>query len=186
MSTGNASVDKIIDTTIGHEGAYSNNSADRGGATMWGITETVARAHGFKGDMRLLPRATAVNIYEADYWFGPRFDLVQQVSPLIAAELFDTGVNMGPSVPAKFFQRWLNVFNNQQKLYPDLIADGQIGPRTINGLKQYLSARGKDAEKVMVRALNCSQGNRYLELSEGREANETFTYGWLLNRVGAL
>lgn len=186
MSTGNATVDKIINDTIGHEGGYSNNSADRGGATMWGITETVARAHGYKGDMRQLPRATAIGIYEADYWFGPRFDQVQQVSSQIAAELFDTGVNMGPSVPSKFFQRWLNAFNNQQKLYPDLIADGQIGPRTINALKQYLVSRGKDAEKVMMRALNCSQGARYLELSEGREANETFTYGWLLNRVGSL
>jgi hypothetical protein len=34
-----------------------------------------------------------------------------------------------------------------------------------------------------VRALNCSQGARYLELAEGREANEDFLYGWVKERV---
>jgi lysozyme family protein len=42
---------------------------------------------------------------------------------------------MGPSVQTKWFQRWLNVFNIQGTLYPDLIADGFIGPRTISALK---------------------------------------------------
>lgn len=184
MSTGNEVVDQIINTTIGHEGGYSNNPNDTGGATRWGITEKVARTHGYKGDMRDLPRETAVSIYEDDYWYAPRFDQIATVSPAVAAEMFDTGVNMGPSVPIKFLQRWLNAFNNQGKHYPDQTADGRIGPRTVDALKQYLTSRGKDAEKVMVRSLNCSQGARYLELAEGRQTNETFVYGWMLNRVG--
>ncbi|HBY8180253.1 hypothetical protein O5202_26195, partial [Escherichia coli] len=69
------------------------------------------------------------------------------------------------------------------KLYPDLIPDGAIGPRTITALKGYLSARGKEGEQVLLRALNCSQGARYLELAEGREANEDFLYGWVKERV---
>jgi hypothetical protein len=35
----------------------------------------------------------------------------------------------------------------------------------------------------MLRALNCSQGQRYLELAEQRSANETFVYGWVRERV---
>jgi lysozyme family protein len=85
--------------------------------------------------MRNLTRQQALDILTADYWTGPRFDLVSEVSPAIAAELCDTGVNMGPSVQTKWFQRWLNVFNIQGSLYPDLIADGFIGPRTISALK---------------------------------------------------
>ncbi|HDS6520211.1 TPA: glycoside hydrolase family 108 protein [Klebsiella oxytoca] len=173
----------IFNSILGKEGGYVNNPNDKGGPTNWGITQAVARAHGYSGDMRDLTRQQALDILSADYWYGPRFDLVATVSTSIATELCDTGVNMGPSVQVKWFQRWLNVFNNQQKLYPDLIADGQIGPRSINALKSYLNTRGKEGEEVLLRALNCSQGQRYLELAEQRPANESFVYGWVKERV---
>ncbi|EFO2555259.1 hypothetical protein B6Q75_27160, partial [Escherichia coli] len=120
---------------------------------------------------------------EADYWFGPRFDQVATLSPDIAAELCDTGVNVGPTVASRMLQRWLNVFNQQGRLYPDMDTDGRIGPRTINALRAYLQKRGKDGELVLVKALNCTQGDRYLELAEKREANESFVYGWMKERV---
>ncbi|EHB7717141.1 hypothetical protein JV476_004977, partial [Escherichia coli] len=134
-------------------------------------------------DMRDLTRGQALEILEADYWFGPRFDQVATLSPDIAAELCDTGVNMGPTVASRMLQRWLNVFNQQGKLYPDMDTDGRIGPRTINALRAYLQKRGKDGELVLVKALNCTQGDRYLELAEKREANESFVYGWMKERV---
>ncbi|EOH0525696.1 glycoside hydrolase family 108 protein [Klebsiella aerogenes] len=175
--------DNIFDAILGKEGGYVDHPNDKGGPTNWGITQATARAHGYTGDMRNLTREQALSILEADYWYGPRFDQVASVSSAIAAELCDTGVNMGPSVPVKWLQRWLNAFNNQQNLYPDLVADGHIGPRSISALKSYLAARGKEGEEVMLRALNCSQGQRYLELAEGRPANESFVYGWVKERV---
>ena len=175
--------DQIFNAILGKEGGYVNNPADKGGATRWGITEVVARAHGYSGDMRQLPRETALAILTADYWTGPRFDLIADVSPVIAAEICDTGVNMGPSVPAKWLQRWLSAMNNGGKLYPDLIPDGQIGPRTVSALKSFLLARGKEGEAVLLKALNCSQAARYLELAEQRPANEAFLYGWVKERV---
>ncbi len=175
--------DDIFNEIIGKEGGYVNNPDDKGGPTNWGITQITARAHGYAGDMRNLTRLQAVAILDADYWTGPRFDQVAQVSMPIAVELTDTGVNMGPSVAAKFLQRSLNVMNSQGKLYPDLIADGQIGPRTITALKTYLSARGANSLVIMLRSLNCLQGAKYIELAESRVANETFVYGWLANRV---
>ena len=54
--------DEIFAGIVGREGRYVNNPNDRGGATCWGITERVARAHGYQGDMRDLPRATALAI----------------------------------------------------------------------------------------------------------------------------
>lgn len=170
--------DEIFSSILGKEGGYVNNPADKGGPTNWGITQAVARAHGYTGDMKDLTRSQALNILESDYWVGPRFDQVSQVNNAIAVELTDTGVNMGPSVAAKFLQRSLNVFNNQGKLYADIVADGQIGPRTITALRSFLSARGRDGEKVMLKALNSLQGARYIELAESRVANETFAYGW--------
>ena len=148
--------DEIFEAILGKEGGYVDHPDDKGGPTRWGITQAVARAHGYAGSMKDLPRDTALEILTADYWDGPRFDQVASLSPSIAAELCDTGVNMGPAVQSKWFQRWLNAYNQQGQLYPDLIADGQIGPRTISALKSFLAMRGKDGEQVMLKSINCS------------------------------
>ncbi|GAB4591902.1 putative peptidoglycan-binding domain-containing protein [Edwardsiella tarda] len=175
--------DQIFDALLGREGGYVDHPHDKGGPTKWGITEKVARAHGYTGDMRNLTRAQALEIYESDYWLGPRFDQVAEYSALVAAELCDTGVNMGPSVPSKWLQRWLTAFNDGERLYPDISADGVIGPRTLSALRTYLDARGEEGEQVLLRALNCSQGDRYLNLAEQRVQNESFLYGWVRERV---
>jgi lysozyme family protein len=177
------SIDTMIDATIGKEGGYSNNPADTGGATRWGITERVARANGYSGDMKLLPRETAFAIYKAQYAIKPGFAAVAAISPAIGEELFDTGVNMGPAIPAVMFQKALNGLNNQARDYPDLKEDGDIGPASLAALKAFLAKRGKEGESVLLKALNCLQGERYIELARGRPANETFLYGWLRSRV---
>lgn len=177
------SIDSMIEATIGKEGGYSNHPSDTGGATMWGITERMARKHGYRGDMRQLPRATAVAIYRQEFAIDPGFAAVAAISPAIGEELFDTGVNMGPSVPARWLQEWLNAFNGQGKLYPDIEEDADIGPGTLVALRAFLKTRGADATTVMVRALNCSQGERYKALARGRPANEDFIYGWVRARV---
>lgn len=174
--------DEFIDGLLGREGGNVNHSSDRGKATNWGITSQTALAHGYS-DVRTLTREQARAIYEADYWYGPRFDQVAELSPAVAEELLDTGANMGPSVASRFFQRWLSALNLRGKLYPDLDADGWIGPRTITALKAYLNYRKKDGETVLLRGLNSSQGAKYLELAEKDETQEDFLFGWVLNRV---
>src|SRR4030095_6616507 len=88
-------------------GAYVTHPADRGGPTRFGITEAVARAHGYAGAMAELPREEAAAIYRRLYWLRPKFHEVSARSPRLAAELFDTGANMGPAVAATFLQRAL-------------------------------------------------------------------------------
>lgn len=177
-------IDDLIDEVIGREGGYTNNKADRGGATRWGITEKVARTNGYTGDMRGLPHATAVTIYRRLYWQKPGFDRVATRVPLVAAELFDTGVNMGPAVASKFLQRVLNALNRGATDYPDIAVDGAIGPRTLGALDGFVAKRGAAGEKVLVKALEALQGARYMALAESRPANEAFLYGWLANRLG--
>lgn len=176
-------IDQMIEATIGKEGGYSNNSHDTGGETMWGITAKVARANGYTGSMRDLPRARAVAIYRQEYAIKPGFAAVAEIMPSVGEELFDTGVNMGQALPALWLQEWLNVFNRQGKLYADIKEDGQIGPATLASLRGLRMSRGAEAETVLLRALNCSQGERYKVLSQKRPANEEFTWGWLRNRV---
>lgn len=175
--------DDIIDEIIAREGGYVNDPDDAGGATRYGITEKVARAHGYKGDMKSLSRDTAVSIYKSDYWTGPRFDQIGAVNMEVAVELMDTGVNMGPAAATKFLQRCLNVFNQQGRAYPDMSVDGMIGPRTVAAFRSFVAARGKEGVNVMLKSLNSLQGARYIELAEQRPANESFVYGWMANRV---
>ena len=184
MATKIPSIDSLIDEVIGREGGYSNHPADRGGPTCWGITQAVARENSYRGDMRSLPRSTAAEIYKRLYWTKPKFDQVAKVAPLIAAELFDTGINMGPAVAAGFLQRALNALNRGANDYPDVGADSQIGPRTIDALTRFLRVRGPSGEQVLLKAIEALQGERYLALAERRPANEAFLYGWLSNRIG--
>lgn len=176
-------VTRLIDDVIDREGGYVDHPADRGGPTRYGITQAVARAEGYPGAMRDLPRALAARIYRRRYWQLPNFDRVATRAPTLAAELFDTGVNMGPAVAAKFLQRVLNALNRQQRDWSDLIVDGQVGARTLAALDALLATRGPAAEAVLVKAINALQGERYLRLAETRPANEAFLYGWLAMRV---
>lgn len=175
---------KIIDEMIKREGDYVDNAADRGRATRWGITEKVARASGYGGDMRHLPRDFAVAIYTHQYINAPGFARILSISTLIGEEMIDTGVNMGTSLPGPWLQRILNALNQQARTFPDLVVDGELGPATQSALRAVLDQRGYQGEVVIARALNCLQGARYLEITEARQKNEAFFFGWMLNRVG--
>lgn len=179
------SVETLVDELIEREGGYVDHPADRGGPTRWGITEAVARAHGYGGAMAELPRDDAVAIYTRLYWLRPRFNQIARRAPRVATELFDTGANMGPGVAATFLQRALTALNRNGRDYPDLVPDGRVGPATLGALDSFLEVRGAaSGETVLLRALEALQGERYLRLAEKRPANEAFLYGWLANRVG--
>lgn len=177
------SVEQMIEDLIDREGPFVDHPADRGGPTCWGWTEESARSEGYAGAMKDMPRSWAAAAYNRKYFIRPGFNQVYMLSQPIAEELFDTAVNMGLSIPAPWLQRWLNAMNRIGKIYPDISIDGRIGPATIGALRSFLHARGAEGEKVMLRGLNSLQGARYLELTEKRELNETFLYGWILSRI---
>src|SRR4051794_26318233 len=136
-------IEQLIDALIDREGGYVNHPADKGGPTCFGITEAVARAQGYCGAMRDLRRDEAAAIYRRLYWTRPRLDAVAERSLRLAAELFDTGVNMGPAVAVTFLQRALTALNRNGKDYPDLVPDGRIGAVTVAALDSFLRIRGK-------------------------------------------
>ena len=183
--TGATNIEELVDALIEREGGYVNHPADKGGPTCFGITEAVARAHGYAGPMRQLPRQEAIAIYKRLYWLRPGFDRIATRSVRVAAELFDAGVNMGPAVAATFLQRALTALNRNASDYPDLVPDGRIGSQTLAALDAFFAKRGaRSGETVLMRALEALQGERYLRLAERRPANEAFLYGWLANRIG--
>jgi lysozyme family protein len=181
-------IDAIINGILDREGGeYTDDPNDSGGPTKWGITVPVLMKYLHRpltlDELRNLSRGTAAHLYVQQFYFEPHFDRIADVSTPIAAELTDTGVNLGPVQATMFLQRCLNAFNRQGKLYPDVKVDGGCGDVTITTLQKYLATRGADAEKVMMRALNGLQAAFYIKLAEGRPKDENFVYGWILNRV---
>jgi len=174
--------DRMINEVIRIEGGYSDNAADSGGETNYGITHRVARAYGYYGEMIDLPRQQAFDIYVDRYWTSVHGDEMAEISEMVTEEVLDTSINMGVSRAAKFLQRALNALNDSEDLYTDLVVDGNIGSATVNGLKLFMLNRNED-EEVLSKVLNCLQGAKYVSLVEAREKDEQFFYGWVKNRV---
>ncbi len=106
------------------------------------------------------------------------------MAPTVAAELFDTGVNMGVAAGAGFLRRALNALNSNHADYPDIAPGGPIDAAALAALKAFLRVRGAGAETVLIKALDALQGERHIALAQQRPADEAFLYGWLANRVG--
>ena len=177
------SIKTIIDGVLAVERGYVNHPKDRGGPTNYGITETVARANGYVGEMFDMPESFARQVYEKRYIIEPKFDLVLQIDAVIGEELIDTGVNMGPGRAAEFLQRWLNGFNNENKLGGDLFVDGRLGNESLTMLRKFLAWRGQAGSKALFKGLNGIQATRYLEIAEGNKSQREFLFGWVSNRV---
>ena len=176
-------VKEIIDAVLAAEGEeFTNDPSDSGGATKWGVTQRVAVKHGIT-DVSKLTRDQAYSIYYQEFVVAPKFDTILAIAPLTAAELVDTGVNCGPSVPSHWLQEWLNALNNQGASYPDIGEDGKLGAQTFNALRAYIKLRGPEGDAALAVALNCEQGVYYKNLSRRRQKDEKFVYGWLKNRV---
>lgn len=110
-----SSFDDAFDALIGNEGGYSNNSKDPGGETMWGVTARVARAYGYIGPMRDLPRDTAKAIAKKLYWDPLRLD---ELDSRVAFQIFDANYNGGHPVI------WMQGAAGAK-------VDGLMGPQTV-------------------------------------------------------
>lgn len=166
------------------EKGYVNNPADAGGETNWGVTVKLARAWGYTGAMRDLPKAKALDILEREFFIGTHLNSVATFAPPVAAKLCDIAVNMGGSWAGTFLQTALNALNRRGKDYPDLKVDGGIGPTTVAALQAYMRARPTGTSMVvLLTAIRAQQAARYISLTS-REENEDFVYGWLLRAQG--
>lgn len=175
----NSTVITYINNLIDREGGYVNNPNDRGGETNWGITYRVARAYGYHGAMKDLPRDTAVAIYANRYWRSPGFSKVADISQELAEAMFDFGVNSGPSTSAKTLQRLLNALNREEQDYEDISTDGVLGPISITALSDYASVRKQEGIDVLVYAFNAIRTSYLLDITESKRTQEEFFYGWI-------
>jgi lysozyme family protein len=151
--------DQAFDRLMGNEGMYSNNPADPGAETMFGITATVARANGYDGPMRLLPRDKAKAIAKTGYWDRVQAD---QYDGAIGYQVFDTAYNHGIENAVRMLQRAAGVAD-----------DGHVGPVSLAAIK------AKSVPDVLAR-FNAERLAFYTKLSTW----PTFGRGWA-NRIVA-
>lgn len=118
---------QAFDLLLKHEGGYSDHAADPGGKTRYGVTERVARANGYAGDMRDLPLDFAKGVYRRAYWDAVRADALP---PALRFHVFDAAVNSGPVQAAKWLQEAAGV-----------TADGKIGPQTLAAAAKVTAAQ---------------------------------------------
>ncbi len=174
-----------------NEGILSNNPKDKGGFTYKGISRIKHPAWpGWKiidtfvetgHAPSLLNKNSNLQIlvtqfYRAEYWSKIKGDLLP--SQLISNEVFDSSVNMGVTIGSKFLQRTINLLNRNARLYPDISADGIIGPQTLSALNQCIRL---NSEKLVYNLLNFYQASRYIQLMERDRTQEDFI-GWF-NRI---
>lgn len=145
--------DEAFNKLMGFEGGFSNHPNDPGLQTMYGITISVARQHGYSGDMRALPVELAKAIYRKSYWDRVRADELPEV---IRYAVFDGAVNSGPGQAVRWLQRALPV-----------AADGLIGPVTI------ATANAVDPYKLLAQML----GQR-LRFMTDLNTWPSFSRGW--------
>ena len=175
--------------TLKHEGGFDNDPADPGGMTFmgvsreyhpgwpgWPIVDAELKRCGppclsLNSDLTLQVRL----FYFTEFWQRLQCDFVATLSTEVAAELFDTGVNMGRTRAVEILQRALNLLNRNKKLYPDLVDDGLMGRNTRGTLAKYFEL-GMD-ERILLKLMNHLQGEYYINLMRRFPEKERFA-GW--------
>lgn len=157
---------ECLQLVLGSEGGYSNDPADRGGATNKGITQTVYDnwriAHGLgRNPISGISGEEVELIYGDLYWKTSRCQFLP--APLDYVQ-FDGAVNHGVGQAAKFLQRALQV-----------TADGSIGPATLQAVKEE-----QDAGQILeiVDSILEQRGRFYDSLIAAHPEQGKFGKGW--------
>lgn len=177
---------KAYAVTARHEGGYANNRLDTGGETMlgvsrnnfpkwegWRIIDDLRYKPGFPTTANVNPelKRLATAFYKQNFWDVFRLDAVS--SQEIAAEVFDTAVNMGTARAAQFLQRAINVTNKGGQYAPDIQPDGKVGPATVGALNQH------KRPAMVLKVLRILRGEFYVRLAERSPSQEVFVESWL-------
>ncbi|MDD5095468.1 MAG: glycosyl hydrolase 108 family protein [Dehalococcoidia bacterium] len=148
-----------FEKTIAAEKGYSDVSGDRGGRTKYGVTEAVfldALRRGIiwgTSDIKDLTVAQTRAIFKTGFWLPLRLHEVQ--SCVVAAEIFDTGINMGIHMAAVITQTALNYLGEKIEV------DGIIGTQeTLPAINKWV----KKDEQVLFVCLNGFQFVVYADL----------------------
>ncbi|WP_158826622.1 glycoside hydrolase family 108 protein [Mucilaginibacter lacusdianchii] len=173
---------QAFNITLGNEGGYANNPNDHGGETYagvarnfwpkwagWPIVDQVVAQHPANLDAQLRSnsnlQAAVESFYQENFWDVVGLGALQ--SQQLADQLFDTAVNMGTGMAARFLQQAIN------ELKPNTVTvDGQVGPHTIEAA----NAANGEALYNQVIAL---RRERYLAIIQTNPSQAQFEHSWM-------
>ena len=153
--------------SLKHEGGWSDNPKDPGGATMKGVTLATFRKNvnpkATKDDLRKITDAQLQTVYRREYW-----DKVHgaELPDGIDFAAFDYAINSGPLRAAKDLQKVVGVSQ-----------DGKIGPKTLAAIAKMGAAK-------VINAL-CDERLAFMKRAKGSSGElkgkllwPTFGKGW--------
>ena len=162
-------IDNFLSGLITREGGFVDNSADRGGATKFGITQqTLSQWLGRPAtlvDVSSLTAETAIAIYKALYVVKPGFMLLS--NDALIEQLIDAAVNHGPTKAIELLQESAGTK-----------VDGVIGPETI----QAVAGQNRDILYLRFIALRL---RLYAGILAGNASQQEFASGWI-NRCATM
>jgi len=141
----------------------TNDSADSGGLTKWGISKKAFPGY----DIENLTYEEAKDIYKKYYWAPLGCEYIH--SDKIAMELLDFGVNAGPVTAIKCIQRALNLIQ-----YPVTI-DSRMGPATVGKINDAII----NYEQALFMGLIGFEFMHYYALVQRDPKQLKFIKGWL-------
>jgi len=178
-------------STMLEEGGYSFDRMDPGGETYMGISRVywpgwdgwcIIDRYSEEGIVPEFAKRSLESLvfhfYRANFWNRMQGEKVAQISPEVAYELFDTAVNLDVPDAVKFLQIALNMQNQFGYIYPELLTDGLLGPKTLGVLERYLATQPGDPAQNEKILLNCMNGEQYI-CYKGNPRHPYFR-GWFL------
>jgi lysozyme family protein len=166
-----ANYDEALKTILVHEGGaeFTDDPADPGGATKYGISLRFLKEHGIDldhdgdidaDDVKGLSVEDSARLYKQYFWnlvHGDDF-----ASQAMATKLFDMAVNMGPGRAIHIAQESAGI-----------AADGIFGPQTFRTLNV-------EDPKPLLTSICSSQAGFYRGIVVARPASQKFLAGWLV------
>jgi lysozyme family protein len=176
--------DRAYDQLLIIEGGHSKRKSDRGGETFcgisrvhhpewpgWAMVDGHLQRGGQPSQLTKIPflMGQVKNFYRVEYWDKLRCD---KFPVRIACELFDSGVNCGKTTAARWLQRAVNLFADQ-----DILAeDGVIGAKTVAKTLVQIANFG---DTHLLKSLNGQQYMHYHTLVERDPGQRVNLRGWL-------
>lgn len=163
-----------VGIVLRHEGGLSNDKADPGGITKYGLSLRFLKQEKLdidgdgevdKDDIIHLDLAEADELYAKYWWDKYHYNNIKDLT--LATKVFDASVNMGPSEAHKILKRAMNHIMDLP-----IVESGDIDARTIS-LANHLNA------KDLLENFRTEEKDVYMEIIERKPSLKVFESGWL-------
>ena len=188
MADNNGGFAAIIPFTMKWEGGLTDDAADSGGLTNFGVCaeflKDCTRNHpawlraagipvtgGDRARIRALTRANAEELFRQAFWLPYGLD---DLPVAVAACVFDMNMNHGAGNAIRIAQKACNLVLDGDPL----LVDGKLGPKTRAALAELNSVEG-------IAALCGCRRDFYRRIVANRPSQKVFLRGWT-NRADAL